>query len=143
MSEIRQLILDLGDPDTHVNNLAVDRLAEQGLLVVPALRAVLARGGGRARIFACHSLRKIGPAASEAIPEIVDAVLGGGEFLCYAGLAVLGDLGEEALPALAELIADPLVRGDAAESVLAIAKKFPGKVPVEMEDQARELVKSA
>jgi HEAT repeat protein len=79
---------------------------ETAATAVPVLRAALAGKDELARLEAVYGLKAFGPAAKEAVPELIAALKAGGKVATYAGEA-LSRVGEPAAAALVEAAKGP------------------------------------
>lgn len=95
-------------------------------VVVPVLNFVLSSRDNEARCQAIETLVRVGPAAKEALPRLIN-LLSLRQSYCWAALvSAVGRVGEDAaVPALVELLTDPRVEVRRS-AVSALAEMGPG-----------------
>jgi HEAT repeat protein len=119
----------LTDPEPRVKVHAASILAECGAPaaeVLPALCEGVRHENADARAAACGAIRRLGPAASPALPVLREAVLAPGP-TDYDALDALGKLGAPAVPTLTEVLerGDELAREMAADALADMGE--PGR----------------
>jgi HEAT repeat protein len=85
--------------------------------LVPALVLLLADRQTEVRRAAAHALLRIGPAGAAAVPALICAMADADESVAHRASAALGAIGAPAVPALTAALADPRIRGGAAEAL--------------------------
>jgi HEAT repeat protein len=126
---VGDLATALKDSDEGVRREAAEALGKIGpsaKAAVPALVAALNDDAGTVTVHAAWALSRVGP---EAVPDLVTA-LKGEKKLRHLIVAILGDIGEAAKPAvgtLSEFLADPEIDPDLGrEIMLTLARIGPG-----------------
>jgi HEAT repeat protein len=101
------LVAGLSNAYDAVKHEAVFGLTEAGAAAVPEFVKILKKGDNPAKVLACDGLGRIGPAAKDAVPELVKQLDGDPAIAGHAAMALagIGPAAEAAVPALRKALA--------------------------------------